>query len=48
MWDEGRYDGDWVTLVQRIVANMPPEQTPRLTLIGRSPERLAAERPFGI
>lgn len=48
VWDEGRYDGDWVTLVQRIVANMPPEQTPRLTLIGRSPERLAAERPFGI
>jgi hypothetical protein len=48
VWDEGRYGGDWVTLVQRIVANMPPEQTPRLTLIGRGPELLAAEKPFSI
>lgn len=48
VWDEGRYDGDWVTLVQRIIANMPPEQTPRLTLIGRGPELLAAEMPFSI
>ncbi|MHB1374377.1 MAG: caspase family protein [Thauera sp.] len=48
VWDEGRYDGDWATLLRRIVANMPPDQTPRLTLIGRSPETLAAERPFSI
>lgn len=48
VWDEGRFDADWTTLVKRIVANMPPNQTPRLTLIGRSPEVLAAERPFSI
>src|SRR5690606_24690515 len=48
VWDEGRFDGDWTTLASRIVANMPPNQTPRLTLIGRSPEALAAGMPFSI
>ena len=48
VWDEGRFDADWTTLASRIVANMPPSQTPRLTLIGRSPEALAAELPFSI
>ncbi len=37
VWDEGRFQGDWKTLAERIVSNMPPEQTPRLTLIGREP-----------
>ncbi len=48
VWDEGRFDGDWATMIRRIVANMPADQTPRMTLIGRSPEMLAAERPFSI
>lgn len=48
VWDEGRYRGDWTTLVRRIVAGMPPSQTPRLTLIGRNPELLAAAPPFSI
>lgn len=47
-WHEGRYEGDWVEMVRRIVANMPANQTPRLNLVGRNPERLAAERPFSI
>ena len=48
VWDEGRFQGDWKTLAERIVSNMPPEQTPRLTLIGREPEMLAAQGPFTI
>jgi hypothetical protein len=48
VWDEGRFEGDWTTLANRIVANMPPNQTPRLTLIGRNPEVLAASMPFSV
>ena len=48
VWDEGRFQGDWKTLAERIVSNMPPDQTPRLTLIGREPEMLAAQGPFTI
>jgi hypothetical protein len=48
VWDEGRFGGDWTTLASRIVANMPPNQTPRLTLIGRNPEVLAASMPFSV
>ncbi|ATE59010.1 caspase family protein [Thauera sinica] len=48
VWDEGRFQGDWNSLVTRIVAKMPETQTPRLTLIGRSPGVLAAEGPFSI
>ena len=48
VWDEGRFDGDWATMIKRIVANMPPNQTPRMTLVGRSPEVLASERPFAV
>lgn len=48
VWDEGRFEGDWTTLASRIVANMPPNQSPRLTLIGRSPEVLAASVPFSV
>lgn len=48
VWDEGRFQGDWERMMQRIVSNMPPNQTPRLTLIGRSPEALAAQSPFAI
>ncbi len=48
VWDEGRFKGDWKTLAERIISNMPPEQTPKLTLIGRAPEMLAAQGPFSI
>jgi hypothetical protein len=48
VWDEGRFQGDWKTMVERIISNMPPMQTPRLTLIGRSPESLASQCPFSI
>ena len=43
-----RFKGDWKTLAERIISNMPPDQTPRLTLIGRAPEMLAAQGPFSI
>jgi len=46
VWDEGRFQGDWQRLAERIISNMPPNQTPRLTLIGRAPEILAAQSPF--
>lgn len=46
VWDEGRFQGDWHRLAERIIVNMPPNQTPRLTLIGRAPEILAAQSPF--
>ena len=48
VWNEGRFQGDWKTMAERIVSNMPANQTPRLTLIGRSPEALAAQAPFSI
>lgn len=48
VWNEGRFKGDWKTLAERIISNMPPNQTPRLTLIGRSPETLASQSPFSI
>lgn len=48
VWDEGRFQGDWQRMMQRIVSNMPPAQTPRLTLIGRTPDALAAQAPFAI
>ncbi len=48
VWDEGRFQGDWRRLHQRVVAGMPPNQTPNLMLIGRSPETLAAQSPFTI
>ena len=48
VWDEGRFSGDWRELHRRIVAGMPPAQTPNLMLIGRSPETLAAMPPFSI
>lgn len=48
VWDEGRYAGDWQGMMERIVGNMPPNQTPRMTLIGRSPGVLAAQPPFAI
>lgn len=46
IWDEGRFSGDWRELHRRIVAGMPPDQTPNLMLIGRAPETLAAMPPF--
>lgn len=46
VWDEGRFQGNWQQLLRRIVNNMPAAQTPRLTLIGRTPEALAAQQPF--
>lgn len=46
VWDDGRFRGNWQQMMQRIVSNMPPSQTPRLTLIGRAPEALAAQQPF--
>jgi lysophospholipase L1-like esterase len=48
VWNEGRFNGDWRELHRRIVAGMPPSQTPNLMLIGRSPETLAAMPPFSI
>ncbi len=48
VWDEGRFQGDWQRLAERIISNMPPNQTPRLTLIGRAPEILAAQSPFAV
>lgn len=48
VWDEGRFNGDWREFHRRIVAGMPPRQTPNLMLIGRSPEMLAAMPPFSI
>lgn len=48
VWDEGRFKGDWRELHRRIVAGMPPAQTPNLMLIGSAPERLAATSPFSI
>jgi hypothetical protein len=26
VWDEGRFQGDWKTLAERIVSNMPPSR----------------------
>ncbi|MCE5245082.1 MAG: caspase family protein [Syntrophobacteraceae bacterium] len=48
VWDEGRFSGDWRGLHRRIVAGMPPYQTPNLMLLGRSPATLAAMHPFSI
>lgn len=48
VWDDGRFQGNWLQMMQRIVSNMPARQTPRLTLIGRAPETLAAQLPFVI
>lgn len=48
VWNEGRFQGNWLQMMQRIVSNMPATQTPRLTLIGRTPEALAAQLPFVI
>ncbi len=48
VWDEGRFKGDWRELHRRIVAGMPPDQTPNLMLIGRSPETFVTMPPFSI
>lgn len=48
VWDEGRFTGDWHQLHRRIVAGMPPTQTPNLMLLGRNPQALASLPPFVI
>ncbi len=48
VWDEGRFQGDWRRMAELIISNMPPNQTPRLSLIGRAPESLAAQSPFAV
>ena len=48
VWNDGRFDGDYRLLHQRIVAGMPPTQSPQLRRFGKSPDRFVAQRPFAI
>ena len=48
VWGEGRFTGDYKTFHRRIVAGMPPVQTPNHWVIGRPNAAFVAQKPFSI
>lgn len=48
VWEQGQFTGSWDEMMSRIVPNMPPNQTPRMMLVGTSPQILAAQPAFAI
>jgi metacaspase-1 len=46
VWDEGRWQGDYPSFHQAIVAKMPQEQQPNLMQVGDSASGFQAEDPL--
>ncbi len=48
VWDEGRFEGDYEQFHRAIVARMPPDQTPKHSVIGPAYPEFDAQKPFTI
>jgi hypothetical protein len=48
VWDEARFDGDYVAFHEAILERMPPEQTPQRTLVGAPSAEFERERPLTV
>jgi hypothetical protein len=48
VWNGGTFEGSYRRFRAAIAAKMPPDQTPRLTLVGAGNEPFIAEEPFTI
>lgn len=48
VWAKGTFEGDYATLHEQIVARMPEEQTPELSLVGAPSEEFEHERPLTV
>ena len=48
VWDQARFDGDYVAFHEAILERMPSEQTPQRTLVGAPSSDFERERPLSV
>jgi hypothetical protein len=48
VWNEGRFEGDYLKFHKKIVERMPSDQTPNLFHLGSNPTAFMEQRPFQI
>ena len=48
VWNNGQFNGGYKLFRDRIVNQMPPDQTPNYTLVGKANAAFAAQKPFSI
>lgn len=46
VWDDGRFKGGYRRLAKKVVAQMPPWQSPNFTVVGRADREFERQAPF--